>query len=107
MSTPDPAGGARPPQPDESAGLSQEQRYDRIAELRAVFDDLDRRREKAQHALFREIRDAFPETRGEPKAPGALTTVTARSRYTREYVARVRDGKITIKPPEAFEDVPD
>lgn len=65
---------------------TDETRLNRIAELR---DELDR----VHAALFAEIREAFPETRGEPKVRGRMAQVAAASRYSREYVARIRDGR--------------
>ncbi|OUC96057.1 hypothetical protein [Streptosporangium minutum] len=65
---------------------TDEERLNRIAELR---DQLDAIRAE----LFAEIRAVFPENRGEPPKRGLLTEVTRRARWTREYVAQIRDGK--------------
>lgn len=65
---------------------TQEQRYERIETLR---DQLDEVRE----ALYSEIRNAFPENRGEPEKRGVLAEVSRRARWSREYVAQIRSGK--------------
>jgi hypothetical protein len=39
------------------------------------------------------IPQVFPEKRGEPPVRGRLNEVVAASGWTREYVARIRDGK--------------
>jgi hypothetical protein len=39
------------------------------------------------------IPQVFPEKRGEPVVRGRLNEVVAASGWTREYVARIRDGK--------------
>ncbi|WP_174545581.1 hypothetical protein [Nocardiopsis dassonvillei] len=64
----------------------QEQRYERIGKLR---DQLDRVRED----LYAEIRDAFPENRGGTATRGVLAEVSRRARWSREYVAQIRDDK--------------
>ncbi|MFD3999863.1 MULTISPECIES: hypothetical protein [Streptomyces] len=48
--------------------------------------------DKAQ--IFELIPQVFPEKRGEPKVRGRLTEVVEASGFTREYVARIRDGKV-------------
>ncbi|MFD7705664.1 hypothetical protein [Streptomyces sp. NPDC059786] len=40
------------------------------------------------------IPQVFPEKRGEPKVRGRLNEVVEASGWTREYVARIRDGKV-------------
>jgi hypothetical protein len=45
--------------------------------------------------IFELIPQVFPEKRGEPAVRGRLTAVVEASGYTREYVARIRDGKVT------------
>lgn len=44
--------------------------------------------------IFELIPQVFPEVRGEPKIRGRLTEVVEASGFTREYVARIRDGKV-------------
>lgn len=65
---------------------TQEQRYERIEKLRDQFDEI-------RAELYEEIRDAFPENRsGKPKR-GVLSEVARRARWSREYVAQIREGK--------------
>jgi len=45
--------------------------------------------------IFELIPQVFPEKRGEPAVRGRLTEVVQASGFTREYVARIRDGKVT------------
>lgn len=45
--------------------------------------------------IFELIPQVFPETRGEPKVRGRLNEVVEASGFTREYVARIRDGKVS------------
>lgn len=44
--------------------------------------------------IFELIPQVFPEKRGEPAVRGRLTQVVDASGFTREYVARIRDGKV-------------
>lgn len=64
---------------------------DRIEEIRRIT----RQEAELRARKLQLIRDAFPEKRGEPKVLGRLTAVTEASGWTREYVARIRDGKVT------------
>lgn len=73
---------------------TQEQRYERIEELRDQLDELDKRRAELQDALRQEIYSAFPERRGGGEKRGVLAEVARRSRYSREHVAQIRDGKV-------------
>lgn len=45
--------------------------------------------------IFELIPQVFPEARGETKVRGRLNEVVEASGFTREYVARIRDGKVT------------
>lgn len=74
---------------------TQEQRYERITQLRAQLDEIDDARTKALAALHQEIHDAFPENRGGGEKRGVLAETSRRSRYSREHVAQIRDGKTT------------
>lgn len=65
---------------------TQEARYERIEELRDQLDEI-------RHALYEEIRDAFPENRGGEPTRGVLAETARRARWSREYVAQIRDGK--------------
>lgn len=76
-----------------AADMTQQQRYERIEQLRGQLDEIDRARAEAQDALHQEIRSAFPERRGEPEKRGVLAEISRRSRYSREHVAQIRDGK--------------
>lgn len=77
----------------DSPDLTQEQRYERIAQLRERLDEIDKARAEGQDALHQEIQAAFPERRGEPEKRGVLAEISRRSRYSREHVAQIRDGK--------------
>lgn len=44
--------------------------------------------------IFELIPQVFPEKRGEAPVRGRLTQVVEASGFTREYVARIRDGKV-------------
>lgn len=44
--------------------------------------------------IFELIPQVFPEKRGEAAVRGRLTQVVEASGFTREYVARIRDGKV-------------
>jgi hypothetical protein len=65
---------------------TQEQRYERVETLRNQFDEI-------REALYKEIREAFPEKRGEDRQRGVLAEVARRARWSREYIAQIRDGK--------------
>lgn len=65
---------------------TQEQRHERIEKLRDQFDEV-------REALYQEIRDAFPENRGGKPKRGVLSEVARRARWSREYIAQIRDGK--------------
>jgi hypothetical protein len=43
--------------------------------------------------ILKAIPEVFPERRGEPAVRGRLTAVVKATGFTREYVARIRDGK--------------
>lgn len=45
--------------------------------------------------IFELIPQVFPEKRGEEPVRGRLNEVVKASGFTREYVARIRDGKVT------------
>ena len=66
---------------------TDDERLERIRSLRAKLD-------ATRADLFREIRESFPENRGEPAVRGWLAKVSKASDYTREYVAQIRDGKV-------------
>lgn len=64
---------------------------EKIAEIRQCADRIEQDRAR----IFELIPQVFPEKRGEPKVRGRLTEVVEASGFTREYVARIRDGKVT------------
>lgn len=69
----------------------------RLEEIRALADQIrerDRLNARDKARMFELIPGAFPETRGEPKVRGRLNEVVDASGFTREYVARIRDGKV-------------
>lgn len=63
---------------------------EKIEEIRAITQRMAR--DKAR--LFELIPQVFPEKRGEPAVRGRLNEVVDASGFTREYVARIRDGKV-------------
>ncbi|WP_242892537.1 hypothetical protein [Actinomadura litoris] len=65
-----------------------EAHYSRVEELRDQHD-------KVRAELFSAIRDAFPETHGQSAKRGVLAEVARRARWSREYIAQIRDGKVT------------
>jgi len=66
---------------------TDEQKIEEIRQLTKRMAD-DRAR------IFELIPQVFPEKRGEPPMRGRLTEVVQASGFTREYVARIRDGKV-------------
>lgn len=70
-----------------STPTTDEQRLARIAELRARMDA-----DRAE--LFSLIPAVFPEKRGEAPVRGRLNEVVRLTGWTREYIARIRDGKV-------------
>jgi peptide subunit release factor 1 (eRF1) len=62
----------------------------KIAEIRKLTERMAA--DKAR--IFELIPQVFPEKRGEPPVRGRLNEVVAASGFTREYVARIRDGKV-------------
>ncbi|MFF4385591.1 hypothetical protein ACFY0G_02175 [Streptomyces sp. NPDC001552] len=71
---------------------TQEDRYARVQELTAKLAKLQQDVADVQRELYAEVRDAFPENRGGKQKRGVLTEVAKRSPWTREYVAKIRDG---------------
>lgn len=71
-----------------------ETHYARIEELRGELDRTEARAEQLRGQLKSAILDAFPETHGQPVQRGVLAEVSRRSKYSRETVAQIRDGKI-------------
>jgi hypothetical protein len=61
----------------------------KIEEIRKLAQRIARDRAK----LLELIPQVFPEKRGDPPVRGRLTEVTEATGWTREYVARIRDGK--------------
>ena len=65
-----------------------EAHYQRIETLRNQLDE-------THTQLITAIRDAFPEHHGQKARRGVLTEVAKRARWSREYIAQVRDRKPT------------
>lgn len=63
-----------------------EAHYKRVEDLRRRFDE-------TRAELYDAIRDAFPEAHGQPAQRGVLAEVARRARWSREYIAQIRDGK--------------
>lgn len=74
---------------------TQDDRYRSVENLARELAELQDTVAKKQEALYREIHQAFPENRGEEKQRGVLAELARRSTWTREYVAQIRDGKMT------------
>jgi hypothetical protein len=70
-----------------------EARYIRIERLRDELDQVNQQAAKIRDQLHAAIRDAFPETHGQPPQRGVLAEVSRRSAYSREHVAQLRDEK--------------
>lgn len=70
-----------------SAGMSDDDRGRRIEKARAAYDKAADAYESARKALFDEILTGL----GEGMGPSAAAR---HSGFTREYVARIRDGKV-------------
>jgi hypothetical protein len=70
-----------------------EAHYLRIEQLRDELDQLTEQTHKTRAQLHTAVRDAFPETHGDPPKRGVLAEVARRSGYSREHVAQLRDGK--------------
>lgn len=70
-----------------------EARYTRIERLASEMAEVTARLEKVRAELHEAVRDAFPETHGQPMKRGVLAEVARRSGWSREYVAQIRDGK--------------
>lgn len=73
---------------EKLVGMNDSERIEEIREITRQEKELRARK----IALIPQV---FPEKRGEPKVRGRLNEVTEASGWTREYVARIRDGKVT------------
>ena len=62
----------------------------KIEEIRTLTERMAADRAR----VFELIPQVFPEKRGEEAVRGRLTQVVEASGFTREYVARIRDGKV-------------
>jgi hypothetical protein len=62
----------------------------KIEEIQQLTDRIAR--DKAR--VYELIPQVFPEKRGEDPVRGRLNEVVKASGFTREYVARIRDGKV-------------
>ncbi|MBD0743571.1 hypothetical protein [Streptomyces sp. CBMA152] len=62
----------------------------KIEEIRALTERMAADRAR----IFDLIPQVFPEKRGEEQVRGRLNEVVKASGFTREYVARIRDGKV-------------
>lgn len=63
----------------------------KIEEIRQLTERITADRAR----IFELIPQVFPEKRGEAPVRGRLNEVVDASGFTREYVARIRDGKVT------------
>lgn len=64
----------------------------KIEEIRQLTERITADRAR----IFELIPQVFPEKRGEEPVRGRLTEVVKASGFTREYVARIRDGKVKL-----------
>lgn len=71
-----------------------EEHYTAIDHARARFDQLAEQLEEARDQLHTAVRDAFPETAGDEPKRGVLAEAARRAKFSREYVAQIRDGKV-------------
>lgn len=62
----------------------------KIEEIRTLTERMAADRAR----IFELIPQVFPEKRGEEPVRGRLNQVVEASGFTREYVARIRDGKV-------------
>lgn len=62
----------------------------KIEEIRQLTERITADRAR----IFELIPQVFPEKRGEEPVRGRLNEVVKASGFTREYVARIRDGKV-------------
>lgn len=76
---------------DEPDNAAREERIRRITAARVVYDDATAVYADARAALLEQIREALAEGIG----PNALAR---HSGFSREYVARIRDGKVSDNP---------
>lgn len=74
-------------EPMADTPTTDEQRLARIAELKAQIDA-----DRAE--LLALIPTVFPEKRGEEPVRGRLNEVVRITGWTREHIARIRDGKV-------------
>lgn len=70
-----------------------EEHYKRIEQLRGQLDQVNEQADQIREQLHTAVRDAFPETHGQPAKRGVLAEVARRARWSREYVSQIRDGK--------------
>jgi hypothetical protein len=70
-----------------------EDHYADIDQARAQFDADAAQFEQSRERLHAAVLAAFPESAGEPAKRGVLAEVARRAKFSREYVAQIRDGK--------------
>ena len=70
-----------------------DEHYATIEQLRGQLDLAEQTADDLRDKLHAAIRDAFPETAGGEPKRGVLAEVARRSKFSREYVAQIRDGK--------------
>jgi len=74
-----------------------EEHYARVDKLRDKLRSAEAQVDEIRTEFHSAIRDAFPETHGQPTKRGVLAEVSRRSGYSREHVAQIRDGKATVQ----------
>lgn len=70
-----------------------EDHYADIEHARAQLDEAAGQLEQARERLHAAILAAFPESAGERPKRGVLAEVARRAKFSREYVAQIRNGK--------------
>ncbi|EDY43961.1 MULTISPECIES: hypothetical protein [unclassified Streptomyces] len=91
MSTDDNAGYGRP---EDLPDLPLEEHYAEIKKAQKRVAELERKTEEARAALRRAIHATFPENHNRRIQRGVLTKVIELSKYSRQTVMDIRDGKI-------------
>lgn len=70
---------------------------EKIEEIRQTAESLARNQALAEEdraRILELIQEVFPERRGERAVRGRLTEIVKATGWTREYIARIRDGKV-------------
>ncbi len=74
--------------------LTDEQKIEEIRMLAQRIKDRDQENDEDKARIRDLIPQVFPEKRGKEPVRGRLNEVVKATGWTREYVARIRDGKV-------------